>query len=155
MEFSVKDRLLSLIFPALCVVYGILELLSGVRHIYKAAGVAAIAAGIVVGSLILIFKINIVGYLKILTISTVVSFLMWYTVGARFPVSAIHDIISNIFNIGVLFGSVVISTLNMPEHTPVRDRLIVFFSNPVLYSLLNWLWRIIYGFLVDSGAIVL
>lgn len=166
MGFTVKDKLLSLIFPSICVVYGVIELLSGIEPIHKAAAPIAIAAGVIVGALILIFKINIVGYLKVLTVSTVISYLMWVFVGGRIDSFAVtgglfnidlhlQELISNIYNICVLLGAVIISALKMPEGTSVRDRLIVFFANPVFYSLLKWLWMVISDFLVDSGALVL
>lgn len=169
MEFSKKDKLLSLIFPGLTVIYGSLVIL-GTYHpdfwqiiVYGPfeyptskstaslfpytiiVGRLAIVSGLITGGLTIIFKINTAVYLKIQTIAAVITFLFWYLVGARIGRSPYIDS-ATIINTVMYFISVFISVVKMPDEASVRDRLIVLFSNPLLFALLKGLAKLLMGY---------
>lgn len=152
MEFSTKDKLLSLIFPVLTVLYGLWVIFLGREYLLVLTiivGGSAIAAGVLTGALTLAFKIDTTEYLNARAIVTGVTLLIHLLIVERISWIAVY----NICNMAVGILSVFISTVKMPYEASVRDRLIVLFSNPVLFALLSTLAGIFSDFLWKSGAV--
>lgn len=158
MEFSKKDKLLSLIFPVLTVLYGVTVIISGIYNpmMQRITGTVTIAAGIITAVLVLLLKINTVECLKVQTITVVVTFWL-HMVTATGVVSMggaeLQEVIQTVYYLAVDLGSIVIMMFKLPGGISVRQRLAVFFANPVFYSLINRLMKIFSDFLQDLGLI--
>lgn len=158
MEFSKKDKLLSLIFSVLTVLYGVTVIISGIYNLMmqRITGTVTIAAGIITAALILLLKINTVECLKVQTITVVVTFWL-HMVTATGVVSMggsdFQEVIQTVYYLAVDLGSIVIMMFKLPGGITARQRLAVFFANPVLYSLINKLMKIFSDFLQDLGLI--
>ncbi len=159
MEFSKKDKLLSLIFPVLTVLYGVTVIISGMYHpiMQRITGAFIIAAGIIIAALILLFKINTTECLKVQTITAVVTFWLHLVKTSNIVTSGVGAdftaIINIIYFLVVDLGSIVLMMFKLPGGISVRQRLVVFFANPVLYVLVNRLMNIFSDFLEDLGLI--
>lgn len=157
MEYSVKDRLLSLIFPALCVVYGLLEFRIylfdnrpfGIALFNNAGAILAILGGVITGFIAVRLKIDFEPYLKVLTIGTVLAFMFYIMIVMQFAWFEIGEI----YHVVILFIAVFLMTVKMPAEADARDRLVAAFANPVLYSLLNRLCKYLLSYLYDVGAL--
>ena len=147
MEYTIKDKLLALIFPAVCALYGLLELrIFG--YSYKSFGIAAlhnlvptlaILGGVISWLIAIRLKVDFVPYLKVLTIGTVITYLFYILIVLRFSWFELGEI----FHVVILVIAVFLMTVKMPDEASVRDRLLVTFTNPVLYSLLNKLFKLL------------
>lgn len=158
MEFSKKDKLLSLIFPILTVLYGGTVIIGGMYHpmMQRTTGAVIIAAGIITAVLTLLLKVNTVECLKVQTITTVVTFWL-HMVTASGVVSLggaeFQEVFYTIYYLVIDLGSIIIMMFNLPGGITVRQRLIVFFANPVLYVLINKLMNKFSDFLQEIGLI--
>ncbi len=159
MEFSKKDKLLSLIFPVLTVLYGITVIISGMYHpvMQRITGAVIIAAEIITAALILLLKINTTECLKVQTITAVVTFWLHLVKTSNIVTGGVAADFTNVINIiyflVVDLGSIVLMMFKLPGGISVRQRLVVFFANPVLYVLINRLMNVFSDFLEDLDLI--
>ncbi len=159
MEFSKKDKLLSLIFPVLTVLYGITVIISRMYHpvMQRITGAVIIAAGIITAALILLLKINTTECLKVQTITAVVTFWLHLVKTSNIVTGGVAADFTNVINIiyflVVDLGSIVLMMFKLPGGISVRKRLVVFFANPVLYVLINRLMNVFSDFLEDLDLI--
>lgn len=157
MEYTAKNKLFALIFPAVCVLYGLLEF-----RIYpfrdKPFGIAvfidfvpmlAVLGGVITGFIAIRLKVDFEPYLKVLTIGTVITYLFYILIVMLFSWFEL----GGIYHVAILAIAVFLMTVKMPNEASVRDRLLVTFSNPVLYSLLNKLCGYLRAYLYDVGAL--
>lgn len=157
MEYTIKDKLLALIFPALCAVYGLLELRVfgysyssfGAFLLRNTVPILSVIGGVVTGYIAIRLKIDFDPYLKILTLGTVITFLIYILIVQRFQWYEL----SVIFHIAVLTGAMFLMTVKMPDDTSARNRLLLTFANPVLYSLINKLCDLLLNYLSKVGAL--
>lgn len=157
MEYTTKEKILALIFPAVCVLYGLLELRIfgysyssfGSALLRNIVPILSVLGGIVTGLIAVRLKIDFVPYLKILTIGTVLTFLFYILIVLRFMWYQLGEI----FHAVILVIAAFLMTVKMPDEASVRDRVIITFANPVLYSLLNKLSGLLLSYLYDVGAL--
>lgn len=158
MEYTIKNKLLALIFPAVCVIYGFSEFRTylfenspfGIAMFRNLAPMMAILGGIITGFIAVKLRIDFVPYMKVLTIGTVISYLLFFLIVTQFR----NPVAGEIFHIAVLAGAVFLMTVKMPDEASARDRLITVFANPVLYSLLNKLFGYLLSYLYKVGALL-
>ena len=157
MEFSKRDKVFSLVFPVITVMYGVIIILSGMYHplMQRITGFTVIGAGIAVGVLIMVLKINTFPCLKYQTISFVITFGLHY-VTANDLVSGGNSFISAFFvlyYIAIDIGSILLMMFKLPKEINTRQRVMVFFADPVLYMLINRLMGELSGLLVKIGVL--
>ncbi|MDE7230898.1 MAG: hypothetical protein K2N56_10500 [Oscillospiraceae bacterium] len=159
MEFSKRDKVFSLVFPVITVMYGVIIILSGVYHPFmqRITGFTVIGAAVITGALIILLKINTFACLKYQTISFVITVWIHFvtadtyvTIGGGISYA---DIIYWIYYFVVDLGSILLMMFKLPEDIGVRQRAAVFFANPVLYMLVNRLMKLFSGFLTDIGLL--
>ena len=153
-----KDRLLSLIFPVITVLYGFVLFFSGeydkmFQHI---TGGVTIAAGVVTAALIAALKIDISACLKVQAIALVATFWLhlvakWNIVPAGY--GDIVDVIYMIYFLAIDLGSIVIMMFKLPGEITKGQSVIVLFSDPVFFSLVNTLMKVFANFLKDLGLL--
>lgn len=157
MEYTIKHKVFALIFPSVCVLYGLLEL-RVFGYSYNSFGSAllnnlvpilSVLGGIVTGLTAVLLKVDFEPYLKVLTIGTVITYLFYFLIVMYFS----NPVLGNIFHTAILFIAVFLMTVKMPDEASVRDRLLVTFANPVMYSLLNKLCGFLIDFLYKTGAL--
>ena len=146
MEYSKRDRLISLIMPLVSVLYGVWVLLGHAYHpVFQfVTGLSAIGGGVITGVVMMLCRINIVPILKVPTIAAVVTFWLHFVSSSGIIISLAGNFIAAfyvIFFIVIDLGSVVLMMIKLPEETQRRQKLAVFFANPVLYSLINTLMK--------------
>lgn len=161
MEFSRTNKILSLIFPVITVLFGVITLIGGLYHplVQRTVGAVIIAAGIVLGMLILKFKIDTSECLKVQTITILV--LLWlHLVTANVMVMTVGGgefdilgIIYTIFYLAIDLGAAVIMMFNLPHGIGARKSLVVLFSHPVVYMVFNRLMNIFADFLDGIGLL--
>lgn len=159
MESSKRDKLISLIFPVVTVLYGCITLYGGMYQLImqRMTGFITIAAGLITGVLIMLLKINTFDCLKTQTIAFVVT--LWLHLVTKTNIirvgqpGFILDAISVVYYLIVDLGSIVIMMFNLPKGITVRQRLAVFFANPVLYMLFNSLMNVLSDFLEDNNLL--
>lgn len=157
MEYTIKDKLFALIFPAVCVLYGLLEFRAysfankpfGEALFIEAAPLLAVLGGIITGLISVRLKVNFEPYLKVLAIGTVITYLFYFLIVLRFSWFELGEI----FHAVILVIAVFLMTVKMPDEASVRDRLLVTFANPVFYSLLNKLCGFLINYLYKAGAL--
>ena len=149
MEFSKRDRFISLIFPFICVLYGVWVLLGRVYHpmFQLVTGLAAIAGGVVTGVVMMARKINIVPIIKVPAIAAVVTFWLHFVTMTNIVTGDWQDIFYIGYYIVVDAGSIVLMTVKLPNEAERRQKLAVFFMYPFLYTLLNTVMRAFSDFL--------
>ena len=152
MEYTIKNKLLALIFPMLCMVYGLFELRYGsfASEVFtNTIPILSILGGIITGMIAVLMKIDFEPYLKVLTIGTVITYLFYILIVLRFSWFELGEI----FHVVILIVAVFLMTVKMPDEASARDRLVVTFANPVLYSMLNKLCGLLLSYLRHTGAI--
>lgn len=157
MEYTIKDKLFALIFPAVCVLYGLLEFRAysfankpfGEALFIEAGPLLAVLGGIITGLISVRLKVSFEPYLKVLTIGTVITYLFYFLIVPYFT----NPVLGNIFHTAILFIAVFLMTVKMPDEASVRDRLLVTFANPVFYSLINKLCSFLINYLYKTGAL--
>lgn len=151
MEFSKRDRLISLIMPFVSVLYGVFVLISHIYHpmFQLMTGFTAIGGGIVTGLVMMLRGINIVPCLKSPTIAAVITFWLHMVASTDIITADFIDVFYKIFFICIDLGSVIFMIFRLPVEAERRQKLAVFFANPVLYSLLNSLMKSFSDFLSE------
>ena len=159
MEFSKRDMVISLVFPAITVMYGVIIILSGVYHpiMQNITGFTVIGAAIIVGVLIMTLKINTFDCLKYQTISFLVTLGIHFVTANDFIVIgggvSYADVIYGIYYFVVDSGSILLMMFKLPKEIGVRQRLAVFFANPILYMLINRLMSELSSLLFYIGVL--
>lgn len=158
MEFTKKDMLLSLIFPVITVLYGIIIFFSGEydRMFQHITGVVTFAAGVVTGVLVMALKINTTECLKVQTIAFVVTFWLHSVTQTGFVPFGAANFIEQfyvLYYLAIDIGSIMLMMFRLPEDITARQRLTVFFSNPFLFSIINRLMMVFVNFLDDIGLL--
>ena len=157
MEFTKKDKLLSLIFPVITALYGIILCLSGGYPLFKyIMGGVTIAAGVITGVLVITLRINTTACLKMQTIAFVVTVWLHIMTQTGIVMSGTQNIVDAIYVIYYLavdLGSIVLMMFKLPDEITAVQRLIVFFSNPILFTLINRLMDIFADFLKGLGLL--
>ena len=156
MEFSRTQKILSLIYPVITVLYGILTFLSRSYQpkVEQITGAVIILSGIAVGILILALKINTSECLKMQTIAFVVT--VWLHIVTKFSFGVLGEIGETVYFIYYLIvdiGSIFLMMIKLPEEAALRKKLTVFFANPILYILLNNLMSAFGNMLAKIGLL--
>ncbi len=158
MGFSKRDKLFSLLFSVITVMYGIVVFLSRMYHplIERITGAVIISAGVLTGVLIMVLKINTFDCLKYQTISFVVT--VWLHIVTKSDFIMIgggnyQKVIYWIYYFVIDVGSILLMMFNLPNETGVRQRVAVFFANPVLYMLINSLMNAFSDYLMGIGLL--
>lgn len=153
MEFSRTNKILSLIFPVITVMFGVVIFLSKMYHplLEKITGAVITFAGVLTGVLIVKLKIDTFECLKMQTISFVIT--LWLHMVTKVSVTMFMDteafyVTYLIFYFIVDVGAIILMMIKLPAKAAARQRLVVFFANPVLYMILNRLMNIISDFLM-------
>lgn len=157
MEFTKKDKLLSLIFPVITALYGIILFLSGGYPLFKyIMSAVTLASGVITGVLVIVLRINTTVCLKVQTITFVVTVWLHIMTETGIVMSGTEnfaDAIHVIYYIAVDLGSIVLMMFKLPDEITAGQRLIVFFSNPILFTLINRLMDVFADFLKGLGLL--
>lgn len=159
MEFSKRDKVFSLVFPVITVMYGVIIILSEMYHpvMQRITGFTVIGAAVIIGALIILLKINTFACLKYQTISFIITIGIHFVTANNFIVIgggiSYADVIYWIYYFVVDLGSILLMMFNLPKEAGVRQRVAVFFANPVLYMLINSLMKMFSDFLTDIGLL--
>lgn len=153
MEFTKRDKMISLIFPVITTLYGIIIILGRMYHpvLERITGAVIISAGVLTGVFIVKCKINTLDCLKMQTVAFVV--VIWLHMVTKVSVTMFMDtgtlyLIYSIFYFIVDVGAIILMMIKLPAEASARKKLVVFFSNPVLYMLINSLMSLLSDFLM-------
>lgn len=153
MEYSPRDRIISLIIPFVSVLFAVWRLLG---HVYNpmfqlVTGLSAICGGVITGVVMMLKKINLVPILKVPTVAIVVTF--WLHLACMFGDMAggWAAYFYMPFILIIDLGSIILMMFKLPEEADRGQRLSIFFANPVLYFLIDRVMRIFSGFLAGLG----
>lgn len=118
-------------------------------------GLSAAVGGVVTGLVMMLRNINIVPCLKSPTIAAVITF--WLHIVASADVIAVGfggsaDVTAAFYAVYFIVidpGSIVFMMFKLPADADRRQKLVIFFANPVLYSLINTLMKTFSNFLEE------
>lgn len=157
MEFSKRDKAFSLVFPVITVMYGVIIILSGMYHpvMQRITGFTVIGAAVITGVLVIVLKINTFACLKYQTISFVVTVWLHIITRADFIMTGgdYQKVVYDIYYFVVDLGSILLMMFNLPKEINARQKLAVFFANPVLYMLINSLMSELSALLEKIGVL--
>ncbi len=156
MEFSKRNKILSMIYPAITVLYGVFTFLSRAYQpmVEQITGAVITVAGIVVGVLIMTLKIDTSECLKMQTIAFVVTVWMYVVTHNDLGTEPYVGVkIYFVLYLIVDIGSIFLMMIKLPDKVTLRQKLAVFFANPVLYMLLNNLMEAFGNLLAGVGLL--